>query len=350
MYLIKKEYNPYLHKNDSTQRVMADVILALMPVAVMMWVGYGFTPLMVVLVAIGSALLTEFLFNALLRRDTRSLGDGSSIVTGLLLACTIGPFTPLPIVAVGGITAVLFGKMLWGGLGKNCFNPALFGRECMVVLFPAIMNSGEIFTNTASLHMRELTLFQNEFWDHLLFRPVGAIGEYSPLLLIVGGFYLLARRRISWHIPMGLLTVFALLLFIFREHALGFTIGGLFLGTLYMATDMPTSSSTHAGKIYFGVMIAICAFICLWFGIIRGYFSYAILLMNAFVVPINWVFRPRTWGREAGVSTRIWQAALLTIIILIVLAGIIWIHKADLMLYPMIALVLYSLVRFKFSE
>lgn len=352
MQLIKRKHNPFVRKSDSTCDVMTDVIMALLPALLMTWVAYGFTPLMVVFVAIGSALVAEFLFDMFFNKDTRSLGDGSAIVTGMLLAFTIGPFTSLPVVAVGGATAVIFGKLLWGGIGRNRFNPALMGREFMVVLFPAVMNSTQIFGNENMARVSEIVIFDTgfPFWDRLFYYPVGAMGEYSPLLLILGGFFLLYRRRISWHIPLGMLATFTLLLFVFRTYEpIGFTIGGLLLGTLYMATDMPTSSSTPAGKIYFGVMIALLAMICLVMGAVRGYFSYAILLMNAFVVPINWVFRPRTWGHDLHLGTRLWQGALLTAGILAAVFALLWFHHADALIYPVMAIALYSVGRFALS-
>lgn len=352
MQLIKRRHNPFVRKSDSTNDVMTDVIIALIPAVVMTWLAYGFTPLMVILVSVGSALVAEFLFDVLFNKDTGSLGDGSAIVTGMLLAFTIGPFTPLPIVAVGGATAVIFGKLLWGGIGRNRFNPALLGREFMVVLFPAIMNSPLIFSNAEMANVTEINIFNADFpfWDRLFYHPVGAMGEYSPFLLLLGGFYLLFRRRISWHIPLAMLAGFALLLLILRTfEPIQFAIGGAFLGTLYMATDMPTSSSTPAGKIYFGAMVGILAVICLFMGAQRGYLSYAILLMNAFVVPINWVFRPRTWGHDLHLGTRLWQGALLTVGILAAVFALLWFHHAEAMIYPVMAIALYAVVRFALS-
>lgn len=346
----KTLYNPFIHKRDSTTRVMTDVIIALIPCIVMTWVAYGYTPIITMLVAIASCMLTEYLFNFFLRRDTNSLGDSSAIVTGILLAFTIGPFTPLYIVAIGGGTAILFGKMLWGGLGRNRFNPALTGREFMVVLFPSVMNSSGIWKNEAYENITSLNLFDNRFWDNLIYSPTGAMGEYSPLLLVVGGIYLLWRHRISWHIPVALLVSFSILLFIFGGDIKVLAFGGLFLGTIYMATDMPTSSSSPAGKLYYGAMVGITAIICLLMGAYRGYFSYSILILNAFVVPINWVFRTRTWGRDLKLPTRLWQGALLTIAIFATLSVVLWLHHHEALIYPVMAYAVYSILRFICSK
>lgn len=350
MLLVEKLYNPFVRKNDTTVRVMTDVVIALLLCLAITWFAYGSSPLMVVLTSVGSALTAEFLFNALFRRDTRSLGDGSAIVTGILMAFTIGPFTPLPIVALGAAAGVIFGKLLWGGIGRNRFNPALVGREIMVVFFPAIMNSAEIWSSRGALVNRGFDIFGNQFWDRLLYWPTGAIGEYAPILLVLGGIYLIARRRISWHIPLAMLATFTAAIFLLRGEGITFSRGGLLLGAIYMATDMPTSSSTKGGKIYFGAMAGIIALACIMLGAQRGYLSYSILIMNAFVVPVNWIFRPATWGKAKNTVKTIWQAALLTLAIIAVAGVVLLLHHAELLLWPVLAYMLYSILRFAFSD
>lgn len=345
-----KLYNPFIRKNDSTNQVMTDVVVALIPCMIMTWFAYGLIPAMVLLVAISSAVVTEFLFNALFSRNRGSLEDGSAIITGILLAFTIGPFTPLPVVAVGGASGVLFGKLLWGGLGKNRFNPALVGREVIVVFFPAIMNSSEIWSNQEHLNYSSLDITGNELMDNLVFMSSGAIGEYSPLFLILGGLYLLWRRRISWHIPFTMLVAFTIGLFLFRSEGISFSLGGLLLGAIYMATDMPTSSSNKGGKIYFGIMVGLIAFACILLGASKGYLSYSILIMNAFVVPINWIFRPRTWGKSVSVGKRIGEGALLTLAIAVTTGVVLWIHHAELLIYPVVGYMAFSIIRYALSE
>ncbi len=346
MQLVEKLYNPFIRDNDTTAKVMADVIIALLPCFAVSWFAYGFTPIMVVMVAIGSAMLGEFLFNFIFGYDTRSLGDGSAIVTGMLLAFTLGPLIPLPVVAVGGVMAVIFGKLLWGGLGRNRFNPALTGREIIVVLFPAILNSPAIFTNEQLIKYTTPNILGNEILDKIFFTPFGALGEYSSILLIIGGLYLLWRRRISWHIPLFMLAAFTLPLFFFRDMGVTFSAGGLLLGTIYMATDMPTSSSTNAGKIYFGIMIGLVALTCILLGASRGYLSYAILILNGFVVPINWIFRTRVWGHKKDLMKTIGLTTLLTLAIAATTAFVMWIHTADLLLYVVVIYIIYSIVHF----
>lgn len=350
MQLIEKLYNPFIHNRDSTGRVMGDVVLALIPAALITWFAYGAAPLLVILTAVGSAMAAEYLFNLVFGRDTRSVGNGSAVITGMLLAFTIGPFTPLPLVALGGACGVVFGKLLWGGIGRNRFNPALVGREVMVVFFPAIMNSAEIWNSRSALNYGGFDLFGDSFWDRLFYWPTGAIGEYSPLLLLAGGLFLLLRRRISWHIPLAMLAAFTVTLFLFRGEGLTFARGGILLGAIYMATDMPTSSSTPSGKLYFGAMAGVLALAFIALGAQRGYLSYSILIMNAFVVPINWIFRPVTWGRENDFWKRAGQGTLLTLGIVATAALVLLLHHKEWLAYPVAAYLGYAVFRFAFSD
>jgi electron transport complex protein RnfD len=303
-------------------------------------------PVMVILVAVGSALFTEFLFSILFGGKTDSLSDCSAIVTGTLLAFTLGPFTPLYIVAFGGSMAVLFGKLLWGGVGRNRFNPALIGREFMTIFFPTVMTSSAIWYDRTAVNLQAINLFDGDLLNQLLFKPSGAIGEYSLLLLTLGGLYLLFRRRISWHIPLSLLTVFTLSLLIFSGSGLSFSLGGLLLGAIFMATDMPSSPTTHGGRLFYGAMIGLTAILFIRNGIRFEYMSYSILLLNAFAHPITRLFRPRGWGRQLELLSRLGQVISLTIILLISTFALIYLHHAGAIKYLLFAYIALSLLRF----
>lgn len=337
-------YTPFVRANDSTTRVMTDVIIALVPCILFSWLAFGSVPLMVTLVAVGSAMITEYAFSFIFKNKTDSLADGSAIVTGILLAFTIAPFTPLYVVAFGGSMAVLFGKLLWGGLGRNIFNPALVGREFMTIFFPLVMTSRTIWYDRSAVNMAELNIFDNAFVNQLIFKPSGAIGEYSILFLVVGGLYLLLRRRISWHIPFGVLTAFTIFLFIFSGHNIQFSLGGLLLGAIFMATDMPSSASTQWGKLYYGAMIGLVAIVCILNDVRYEYMSYSILLLNAFVKPINWVFRPRIWGEKLDLLTRSWQGLALTGGVLIATFAVIYLHHIGGIMYLLFAYILFCVV------
>lgn len=346
MKLNKTVYNPFVRANDTASKVMTDVILALIPCIIISSLAYGFYPITVILVSIASALVTEYLFSAIFFKNSDSVGDGSAIITGILLAFTVGPFTPLYIVAFGGATAVLFGKLLWGGLGKNRFNPALVGREFMTIFFPVIMGSGFIWHNKEVIKVQEINVFGNEFLNDLFYKVSGSIGEYSSFFLILGGIYLLYRRRISWHIPFGMLAGFTLFLFLFSGSNIQFSLGGLFLGAIYMATDMPTSTSTPVGKLYYGILIGVVCIVCLVGGVKNGYFSYAILIMNGFVEPLNWSLRPRVWGRERNLFTRVWQTGLITLAIIATTILVIYLHHLDAIKYIIYGFILFCIIRF----
>ncbi len=345
----KTIYAPFVRKGVSTSQVMTDVIVSLLPCIAVSYLAFGFVPLMVILIAVGSAVAAEFIFSAIFLKNTDSIADGSAIITGILLSFTIAPFTPLYVVAFGGAMAVIFGKLLWGGIGRNIFNPALVGREFMAIFFPAIMASRTIWYDKTAVNMSEISLFGDKFYDQLLYKASGAIGEYSVLLLILGGMYLLVRRRISWHIPTALLVAFSVLLLIFSfftDYKIQFSLGGLLLGTIFMATDMPSSASTKYGKLYYGAMIGIVAIICILNDVKYEYMSYSILLLNAFVHPINWVFRPKVWGQKLDIYTRLWQGLSVTGGVLLVTFAVIYLHHLGAIMYLLFIFILFCVIRF----
>lgn len=339
----QKVYTPYVKSADTTQKVMADVTLALLPCLVMSYFAFGYAPLLLALVAVGSAVTAELLFSLLFSRPINSITDGSAVVTGLLLAFTVGAFTPLYVVAFGSATAVVFGKLLFGGLGRNLFNPALVGREFMTVFFPAIMTSGTIWYNKAAVNLTEINLSPNSFVNELFFRPSGSVGEYSAFFLVLGGLYLLFKRRISWHIPLASFVVFTSCLFILPDYNIRFSLGGLLLGVIFMATDMPSSPSTKYGKCFYGAMLGLIAILFIINGARFEYMSYSILLMNAFSWAINWVFRPRPWATRLDFLKRSYEILLLTVGILITTFAVVYIHQLKGIQYLLYVYILCSI-------
>ena len=339
----KTVYTPFIKSADTTQKVMADVMLALLPCLIMSYFAFGYVPLLLTLVAVGSAVGAELLFSLILFRRISSITDGSAIVTGILLAFTVGAFTPLYVVAFGGATAVIFGKLLFGGLGRNIFNPALVGREFMTIFFPAVMTSGAIWYNKASVNLTEINLFDNAFISQLFFRASGAVGEYSAFFLAMGGLYLVVRRRISWHIPFSMLAIFAAFIFIFAGYDIIFSLGGVLLGAIFMATDMPSSPSTNYGKCFYGAMLGFVAILFIINGVKFEYMSYSILLMNAFASAINWAFRPRSWGKSIDIAKRSYQALSIMVAILITTFAIIYLHQVEAIQYLLYIYILWSI-------
>lgn len=336
-------YTPYIKSADTTQKVMTDVILALLPCLVMSYFAFGYVPLLLTLVAVGSAMAAELLFSLVFFHRIKSITDGSAIVTGILLAFTIGAFTPLHVVAFGAATAVIFGKLIFGGLGRNLFNPALVGREFMTIFFPAVMTSGSIWFNKESVNLSAINIFDSSLVSELFFRPSGSIGEYSIFFLTIGGIYLLLKRRISWHVPFAMFVVFVSLLFLFAGHNISFSLGGILLGVIFMATDMPSSPSTNYGKCFYGAMMGLVAILFLLNDVKYEYMSYSILLMNGFAPSINWAFRPRSWGKPIGVLKRSYQVLLLMAGILIATFGVVYLHQMNGIQYLLYAYILCSI-------
>lgn len=342
-------FNPFIRTKDTTAKVMLDVIIALVPAIVMAYMAFGLHALSLLAVSAGSALVAEYVFSLVFLGRSDTLCDLSAIVTGLLLAFTLGAFTPLHVVAFGAAAAVVLGKLMFGGMGCNHFNPALVGREMMTVFFPSVMTSGFIWYNADAVNHASLTL-TGGFADALLFNPSGAVGEYSIAALFVGGLYLVMRNRISWHIPFSLFFVFTAGLLVARafspDATVSFSLGGLMLGAVFMATDMPSSASTAAGKCYYGGMIGATALLFILLGQKYEYMSFSILLLNGFSGVINSLFRPRSWGEERGLSCRLPRMILLTVAILAAMLAVALIAGAGQIQYVIYAYVLYAVYSF----
>lgn len=346
MQLNKVIYPPFIRVKDTTSKVMFDVVLALLPCILMSYCAFGFVPILLILASVGGAVATEFLFSLLFFNKKNSISDGSAIITGILLAFTIGAFTPPYVAAFGGAMGVLFGKLLWGGLGRNVFNPALIGREFMVVCFPVAMSSYTVWYNQFEVNIKDINLFANQFINELIFKPSGAVGEYSIVALLLGGLFLLLRNRISWHIPFALLATFTLLLFVFIGWDIHFSLGGLLLGAIFMATDMPSSASTNSGKLFYGATIGASAIAFILLGVNYEYMSYSILLVNAFVPLINRSFRPKTWGKSLALGSRLSQMAAAVGGIAIATFAIAYLHQLAGIQYLLYGYIIFIIMRF----
>lgn len=349
--------SPYIKPRfNGTQMVMLDVVIALLPLVFVGWLAYGAVMFGQIGVALLAALLTEFLFSAILLRKYNTLLDGSAVVTSLLLVFTLSPVTPWYIVAFGAFAAILFGKIVWGGLGKNRFNPALVGREFMAVFFATAMTSPNIWKTQDLVQESAANLFpgigHTYLSDHLssmVFRTSGAMGEYSILALVLGGLYLLVRNRISWHIPLSLIGVFTLLMWLPGNEGLKFSLGGILLGTIFMATDMPSSPTTANGKLYYGLMIGAVTYTLIKGGVRFEYMSYSILLLNGFTDRISLVFRPRTWGELRNWKKDTEEVFVLTLKILSLALAVICLYDYGLVSYLVFIYIIYIIFKFNYS-
>ncbi len=348
-------YSPYIRTKDNVTKVMLDVIIALTPIVGISYLVYGITPVLVILAAVMGAVVAEVIFSTIFYKKPNSVLDLSAVVTGMLLGLTLAPFTSLYVVAFGGASAVIFGKLMYGGLGRNEFNPALVRREFMTIFFPAVMTSGAIWYNQDALRLSSVNIFGflgntglATYLNNTFLNGSGAIGEYSVLLLILGGLYLLLRDRISWHIPAGMfMTVFiGMFILEFFKVDVKLSLGGLLLGGIYMATDMPTTPSTQLAKFYYGKMIGVAILLCWVHNVQFETLSYSILILNAFAKPINNLYRPKVFGTKVNWGSIILKGLGLFVGIIAAIEAVMYLHHAGYMQYVVYAYIVYMIVKF----
>ena len=306
------EPGPHIHTAESTTRIMWTVNATLAPATIWGAMVFGYRVILVIAASIAGAVLAEWIA-ARAMRSRAVVTDGSAVCTGLLLALTLPPRVAPWMTFLGAAFAILIGKMIFGGLGYNLFNPALVGRAFMMATFPLAMTAGwamprpwfakfdAVTTATPLTALREqgvdtalsLSHSASSPWLSLFLglRP-GSIGEVTVLLILLGAGVLLAKGIIKPTIPLSVITGLALTTA--HTGALGFHLltGGLWLGAFYMATDYVTSPNTRNGQIVFGLVIgALTGLIRVYGGYPEG-ICYAILIANALVPALNLWFRP----------------------------------------------------------
>lgn len=283
--------SPHIRGNFRTNKIMLDVIIALIPALVVGVIVLGLRALLVAAVSVVSAVVFEALWCLITRRKL-TIVDGSAGVTGLLLAMTLPVTVPIWQVIVGNFFAIIIVKALFGGLGQNIFNPALAARAFMMLIFPLGITRYEGLdgvTSATPLHHMVMPATPNEsLLDMFLGKCPGSIGEISALALILGGVYLFVRKVISPRIPLAYIGTLAVLSLIFYKtdnaliwSAYSVLSGGLMLGAIFMATDYVTSPVTHLGQILYGIGCGALTLIFRYFGLYPEGVTYAILLMNA---------------------------------------------------------------------
>ncbi len=316
--------SPFLRQGVTTPGLMRDVVIAVVPVvAVSVWY-FGLSALLVVAAATAGAMLTEWYFS---RRQGSSLGDWSAALTGVLLGLTLPPGFPLWMAFVGGVAGIGIGKLFWGGLGHNLFNPALVGRAFLQAAFPTAITSWVAperlwmprMSNLAWPFMSprvdgvstatplNVMKFEHELapTGGLFFGDVaGSLGETSAVVILLAGLYLALRRVFDWRIPVSILVTVAAFsgaVYLFdterypTPHFMLFS-GGLLFGAVYMATDPVTSPLAPRGAYLFGFGVgALVVLIRVWGGLPEGV-MYAILLMNAATPLLERVTQPRVFG------------------------------------------------------
>ena len=302
--------SPHIRGNFRTNRIMLDVVLALLPAFVVGVCVLGLRSLAVAAVCIAVCLGSEWLYS-LITRTRNTVVDGSAMVTGLLLAMTLPHTVPLWLAAVGSVFAIIIVKALCGGLGQNIFNPALAGRAFMMLIFPVGMTRylgvDGVSAATPLHHMVMPALPEESLLDMLLGNCPGSIGEISALALLLGGAYLVWRKVISPRIPLAYLGTVAVITLVFSKTdaplqwmLYSLLSGGVMLGAIFMATDYATSPATPVGQIVYGVGCGVLTVIFRYFGLYPEGVTYAILLMNALVWIIDYYTPIRRFGTRKG--------------------------------------------------
>lgn len=316
--LLKVAPSPHVHSGDSVAKNMVRVIVALLPAYAVALYSFGVGALVVSLTAMASCVLFEYLIQRFLLKGKCTINNYSALLTGLLLSFNLPSNLPWWIVVIGSAVAIGIGKMCFGGLGNNPFNPALVGRVFLIFSFPVQMTTWPRPLGWASSYLDAETMATplslikggklNELPDVLnmfLANTPGSLGEISALALLVGGIYLLATKVITWHIPVSiLLTVAAFSAILYGIDPTVYPLphvyllsGGMMLGAIFMATDYVTSPMTHRGMLIYGFFIGIITMIIRVWGVYPEGMSFAILIMNAFTPIINKYVKPKRFGR-----------------------------------------------------
>jgi Na+-translocating ferredoxin:NAD+ oxidoreductase subunit D len=326
--LITVSPSPHAYADDTVKKLMYGVVYALLPALFVSVYFFGIGALIVTFISIASCVGFEYLIQKYLMKVPVSISDGSAIITGLLLAFNLPSNLPWWIIIIGAFVAIAVGKLSFGGLGNNPFNPALVGRVFLMISFPVQMTSwpepvisrmhyADAVTGatplaiikdglSSGIPMTQLLETIPGYMDLFIGNLGGSIGEISALALLAGGIYMLSRNIITWHIPASILltvAVFTGILWLNNPfdnadpmfHLLG---GGLMLGAFYMATDYVTSPMTPKGMWIFGIGIGVITVAIRVFGAYPEGVSFAILIMNAFVPIINKSVKPKRFGEE----------------------------------------------------
>lgn len=318
--------SPHIHGGDCTKRNMYGVIFALVPALLVSFFYFGIGSVVVCLSSVAACMFFEWAITRFMLKRESTLADGSAVITGLLLGMNLPSNLPVWIIIIGALVAIGIGKMTFGGLGCNLFNPALVGRCVLLVSFPVQMTSWPVagqqmsYTDATtgatplSLMKQAITSGDASILDtmpsslHLLLGNninggAGTIGEVCALALLLGLAFMLWKKIITWHIPVSVIGssfVFASLLHIanpvYADPLSVVLTGGMMLGAIFMATDYTTSPMTRRGQLIYGTSIGLLTIVIRNWGAYPEGMSFAILIMNAFTPLINNYCKPKRYG------------------------------------------------------
>jgi electron transport complex protein RnfD len=296
--------SPHIFAANTTAGIMRDVCIALLPTAVFGVVRFGIYSAYVLLASIAGAVLTEGIGCALMRRP-QSIGDGSAVVSGLLLGLCCPPYVPLWLPFAGGVFAMGIVKLPFGGIGHNFLNPALTARAFLLASWPALMTQwlpADALTSATTVSsatpLAALELGQATGYADLFIGNVyGCIGEVSKVAILVGAAYLLVRRVINLYIPLGFLSgLFVLSWLLGSDGVYAILSGGAMLGAFFMCNDYATSPLSPLGQVLMGVGAGALTALIRSFGAYIEGVTYAILFMNVLTPLIDRFVRPKAFG------------------------------------------------------
>lgn len=278
---------PHIRDRETTQSIMLDVVIALLPALVASVVIFGIRALVVTAVSVAAAVLSEFLFEKGVKKPV-TISDLSAVVTGMLLAFNMPASMPWWMAIVGAFIAIVIIKQLFGGLGFNFANPAIVGRIALAVGFasrmanyPKPVNGIDALASATPLAVEKGVLGAGEYVTLLLGNHGGVLGETCAITILIGGIYLIATKVISPMIPVTYLATVAVLSLIGGyDPIVQLLSGGLMLGAFFMATDYVTSPTTDKGKLIAGIFMGVVTCAIRFFGTMSEGVSFAILLMN----------------------------------------------------------------------
>lgn len=307
--------SPHVHTSRTVSACMWHVIIALLPALACSIYFFGVGAMIVTVTALLGCMATEYAINRWMFGNTEAtLANGSAILTGLLLAFNLPSNLPVWIVLIGCVVAIGIGKMSFGGLGCNIWNPALVGRVFLLVSFPVQMTSWPLpgvntmkyldattgATTLGQLKLGEITAADVDLFNNSVGFMGGSLGEVASIALIIGFIYLLCMKVVTWHIPVAVLGSVALFtLCIGGNIGVELLSGGLILGACFMATDYVTSPMSHKGMIVFGVLIGVITVVIRRWGAYPEGVSFAILLANSVVPLIDRYIKPRKFGERS---------------------------------------------------
>lgn len=328
MSLLSISASPHVHGDNSVKKIMWGVVYAMVPALLVSIYYFGLDAVRVTLIAVSASIFFEWLFQKYLIKGADTYMDGSAIITGVLLAFNLPSNLPWWIIVIGALVAIGMGKMSFGGIGKNIFNPALVGRVFLLISFPVQMTSwpkaspiidgiADAITGPTPLGIVKegldagLTVDQvmaqvPSFMQQFVGGIGGSLGEVSALAILLGGLYMLWKKIITWEIPLSILLSVLIFSGIFwlidptqyvnpMFHLLT---GGMMLGAIFMATDMVSSPMSRNGQLVFGVGIGLLTVIIRIWGAYPEGMSFAILLMNSVTPLLNITFKPKRFGRK----------------------------------------------------